>query len=410
MKLEGNTEMANDPDPYRDPGSDEYEKWESEEFPLSELEKIEAWAFKQLPDAKSTPADESLWEIHGALQAFQLCDDQDEKAEVSQRRATKAVELNPNNWHACHFVSGRPSTSTKDGVELLTRAKKSVDDVRAQEEGWMENSANSALLARITLDLGNKLWELGDYPTAARTHRESLGYNYVHFSAYAKVLGRYQERQQWDEMIAFVEVLNETSDIWDAYYDELVNDFICPTTDNNPAMLAQAADALNRWDAIEKFFTIAEDIGSKQQAYDLLFLLRDGYAKTLEYTSGTVDEKSVITARVAALESIRAHPSDTLPQTKIYEITDLLARAYLDKAFLPNTSEEKVQSLGLSITALLPDVNEAINAWENVATICCIIRYHYKLKTNSEAAKGWTMRIIRAGLELLSDSYTGMYS
>ncbi|KAI0394939.1 hypothetical protein F5Y17DRAFT_234248 [Xylariaceae sp. FL0594] len=406
-RLEGDAEMPNMPGIYRDSASDAYAKWESKGFPLSQLEKIEAWAFKQLPDAKATTADESLWEIHGAFQAFQLCDDEHQKAEVSERRAKRAVELNPNNWHACHFVSGRPSMSAKEGLEILTRVKKSVDDIRAKEEGWMDISANTSLLARVTLDLGNKLWELGDFAAAARTHRESLSYNYVHFSAYARILGRYQEREEWGELIAFMETLNETSAIWDAYFDELINEFISYLTDDNPQMLAQAADATNRWDAIEKFFTVAEEIGSRQQAYDLLFLLRDGHAQILEFTTGAVDEKSVIAARVAALESIRAHPSDTLPQAKINELVDMLAMTYLDQAFRPDTPEEKVQSIGSLISGLLPDVDEALNAWENVVTICCIIRYHHRLKTGSETAKRWAKRVVRAALELLSDDDTG---
>ncbi|KAI1814233.1 hypothetical protein GGS20DRAFT_429972 [Poronia punctata] len=403
-RVDGSVEMPNDAGIYRDEEDEVYKKWESNEFPLSALAELESWAASVLPDARSTPSDESLWEIHGALIAFQLCDNEEDKAEVSLRRAKKALELNPQNWHACHFVSARPSTSPKDGVELLTRAKQSVDDVRAKDQDWMSISANTALLARITLDLGNKLWEQGDYAAAASTHRESLGYNYVHFSAYAKVLGSYQEREQWGELVAFVETLNKTSHIWDAYYDELVNELVGHLVENNPDLLAQAADATNRWDAVVDFFKIGEEIGGKQEAYDLLFLLRDGFAKTLEFTSGAVDESSVINARVAALESIQAHPSDTLPQAKIYEIKDLLAQAYLDKAFRPNTSEEKLEALGGSVTALLPDINDGQSLWENILTICSIIRYEYKLKRQTELSTVWIKRIVRAGLELLSDS------
>ncbi|KAJ2980296.1 hypothetical protein NUW58_g6982 [Xylaria curta] len=402
-RLEGRP-MPDDPAVYRDDEWDEYEKWEGTTFSLTELEEIEAWAFKELHDSKDTPAHESLWEIHGALHAFQLCNNDEEKNEVSQRRARKALELNPQNWHACHFVSGRPDTSKEEGVELLKRAKSAVDNIRAKYKGWMDNSSNTALLARITLDLGNKLWELGEFDSAARTHRESLRYNYVHFSSYAKVLGRYQEREQWGEFIAFIETLNETSEIWDAYFDELVNEFIVPLLDEDSDVLALAADSTDRWDAIETFFTIGIEIGIKCQTYDLLFLLREGFARTLELTGRTVDEKAVISTRVAALESIKAHPSDTLPQGRIYAMTDLLAQIYLDKAFQPNTSNESIESLGSAMTALLPDVSDGMDAWGNIMTICCIIRYHFKRETKSGDAKRWIERIVRAGLELLSDS------
>ncbi|KAI8631164.1 hypothetical protein F5Y19DRAFT_425266 [Xylariaceae sp. FL1651] len=396
-------EMPNDPAAYQY-GWEGYSNWEGDKFPLSQLEEIEAWACTKLVGCKDTPEQESLWEIHGALQAFQLCDNENEKSKVSQHRARKALELNPRNWHACHFVSGRPDTSTEDGVKLLTRAKDAVDNDRAKDDDWMKNSANTALLARITFDLGNKLWEFGDFTSGARTHRESLGYDYVHFTAYGKVLSRYQENQQWDELIAFIEALNQTSNIWDAYFDELVIDFVADLVDKESDMLAQAADATNRWDVIETFFTIATDIGNQQRAYDLLFLLRDGFARTLELTAGTVDENSVIATRMAALESIQSHPSDTVPRTKIYNMTNSLAQIYLDKAFRPNTSEEKVESLGSSISALLPDVSDMMSAWENIMTVCCIVRYHHKLQTKSRVEKRWIERIVSAGLELLSDS------
>ncbi|KAI0102249.1 hypothetical protein GGR51DRAFT_292783 [Nemania sp. FL0031] len=402
-RLEGR-DMPDDPATYREAGWEEYEKWEGDAFSVSALEEIETWALKELPESKSTPAWESLWEIHGALQAFQLCDNEEEKKEISQKRAAKALRLNPQNWHACHFVSGRPTTSKEEGVKLLKRAKQALDDIRKKDETWMNDSANTALIARITLDLGNKLWDLGDYPAAAKTHRESLGYDYVHFSTYAKVLHRYEEHEQWDEFIAFIQELNDKREVWDAYFDELVNEFIINLIDENSDMLAAAADLTKRWDVIVSFFEIAIDIGAKMQSYELLFLLREGFARTLELTDGTVDEKTVVGIRIAALESIRAHPSDTLPQARIDSMTDSLAQTYLDEAFRPNTSDEKREALGITISALLPDVSDGMDAWGNIITICCIIRYDYKRGTNSETAKLWIERAVRAGLELLSDS------
>ena len=251
--------MPDDASVYRDDKWDGYEDWEGTKFSSSELGKIEAWAREELSVSTFTPAQESLWEIHGALHAFQLCDDEEEEAEISQRRAQKALELNPQNWHACHFVSSRPNTSTEEGVELLQRAKKAVDDIRTKDKTWISDTANTALLARITFDLGNKLWQLGDFITAAQTHRESFEYEYVHFSAYSKVLNHYKEAQKWDEFIAFIETLNRKPDIWGAYFDELVNEFIIGLLDEDSDMLAFAADITGRWDTIEQFFIIAID-------------------------------------------------------------------------------------------------------------------------------------------------------
>ncbi|KAI1178306.1 hypothetical protein F4777DRAFT_538203 [Nemania sp. FL0916] len=397
-------DMPDDPAVYRDVEWADWEKWEGTTFSASALEEIETWASKELADSKTTPAGESLWEIHGALQAFQLCGNEEEKKRISQERAKRALELNPQNLHACHFVSGRPATSKEEGAELLRRAKRAIHDIRARDAAWMRSSANTALLARITLDLGNKLWELGDYASAARIHRESLGYEYVRFSVYAKVLGRYEEQEQWDEFIAFIDTLNTTRDIWDAYFDELVNEFIINLIDDDSDTLALAADITGRWDVIKTFFEIATEVGIEHQAYDLLFLLRAEFARTLELTDGDVDEQAVIDTRVAALDSIQAHPSDTLPQARIYEMTDSLAQIYLDKAFRPGTPDGKIETLGLSMSELLPDVSDGMDAWGGIMTVCCIIRFHHKRETKSGPAAGWIQRIVRAGLELLSDS------
>ncbi|KAI0203625.1 hypothetical protein F4808DRAFT_417300 [Astrocystis sublimbata] len=402
-RLEG-TQMPDDPQAYRSMEGEDYERWESSTFSSEALQKIETWATEALGNPKSTPALESQWEIHGALQAFQLYDNDEEMKTVSQKRARRALELNPQNWHACHFVAGRPSTSKEEGAELLKRAKGAIDEIRANDKEWVYSSANTALLARITFDLGNQLWDLGEFASAARTHRESLDYDYVHFNSYAKILGKYQDRGQWNESIAFIETLNSKSGIWKAYFDELINEFIMPILDEDSDMLAQAADATNNWDAIKTFFTIATEVGGGHQAYELLFSLREAFARTLELTDGAVDEKMVVSIRVAALESIKAHPSDTLSQHSVNQVTDSLAQIYLNQAFEPPASEEKTESLGSLLTGLLPDVEDGMETRGKIVTICCIIRYDFKRQKTSAAAKRWIERIVRASIELLSDS------
>ncbi|KAI1322872.1 hypothetical protein F5Y16DRAFT_385424 [Xylariaceae sp. FL0255] len=442
IRLDGKEpKMNDDPNPYRDTESEEFQKWEASGFSLSQLNEIEAWCCVELsdtaekdkaekrqllekllgPGADSQEAnavkhslhksqvEESLWEIHGALLAFQLCENADEKKEVSGRRAQKALELNSQNWHACHFVSGQPFTTKEHGIELLTRAKDAIDAIRAKDQMWMQDSNNTALIARITLDLGSKLWDSGQLASGAQKHRESLTFEYVRFTAYEKVLRRYKEGKQWGEFIAFINTWNETREIWDAFFDELVNDFIDAEDENgkkkNLEMLAEAADAANGWEVIKTFFNIATDIGNKAKSYDLVFLLRSGFANILELTSGTVDQELIVSVRADALELIKSHPSDTLSRDSIAQITDALGRAYLDKAFLPNTPTDRVESLGTLLAGLLPDSESSEEVYIiEIATICCFIRYHHKRNTKSNIAQRWIQRIIRAGIELLSDS------
>ncbi|CAJ2505515.1 Uu.00g129090.m01.CDS01 [Anthostomella pinea] len=398
------SKMPDDPALYRVDQATDGEPWERQDFRLEELLEIETWASQLLDEVDGTPAQKSLWETVGALVTFQLCHE-DNVTEIYQRRARKAIELNPQNLHACHFIAKQANTSNDEAVGLLSRARQIVDDMRSGDDEWLGNHFNSSLLARITIDLGDRLWDLGkDLELAARTHRESLQYDYVHFLSYAEVLRRYQKSQQWGEFIAFVEALNAASEVWTAYFDELVNEFISDLVVKDSDMLAQAADATGKWDVIESFFTIAIDIGKKQEAHDLLFLLRDCFAKNLAKAEDIVHQDMVVAVRVDALTGIRAHPSDTLSRHMVDTMADSLAETYLDRAFRPNLPSEKIESYGSSIAALLPDTSDVLDVWMTTITVCCLIRYHHKLGSDSKLARDWIQRIVWTSIELLSDS------
>ncbi|KAI1380200.1 hypothetical protein F4677DRAFT_253529 [Hypoxylon crocopeplum] len=408
LNPEKSARMTSDPSPYSDPNTPEEKEFEGRRFKLEEVKEIEAWASSVLSKADDTPIQTSSWEIHGALIIFQLCSSEDGSIDIYQGRARKAIELNPKNWHACHFIAKQSNTSNEEAVQLLSRAKQSVDELREGDETWLRNHSNSSLLARITLDLGDRLWDLGqDYPLAARTHRESLKYDYVHFVSYTEVLIRYQKRGAWDEFIAFIEMLNNTSETWAAFFDELVNEFVVDLISVRESdMLAQAADATKRWDVIEAFFTLAIDIGIKQEDYDLVFLLRDGFAKTLASASDGGQQEKVVAIQETAFENIKLHRTDSLSRQTIDLIAESLAKTYLDKAFQPNLPAEKIDSYGVLIANLMPDTSD-VDIWMNTVTMCCLIRYHHKRKSESKLAREYTQMIVRTGIELLSDDDEG---
>ncbi|KAI0120920.1 hypothetical protein F4776DRAFT_232288 [Hypoxylon sp. NC0597] len=407
LNPEKSAQMPSKPEDYREPNTAGFQEFESREFTLDQVKEIEAWAATALDNTNDTPEQKSSWEIHGALITFQLCHSEEGVAEIYQARAQKAVDLNPKNWHACHFLSKQANTSTEEAIKLLSRAKEDIDSIRSDNKEWIEDSANSSLLARITLDLGDRLWDLGkDYPLAARTHRESLQYDYVHFKDYTKVLTRYQNSGAWAELIAFVEELNRTSETWAAYFDELVNEFVVVLTgDEDSNILAQAADATKRWDVIEAFFTLAIDMGIQQEAHDLLFLLRYGFARTLENAADGTQQDKVVAIQETALEDIKLHRTDSLSRHPIDNMTDALARTYLDKAFQPNLSIEAIDTYGSRIANLLPEpeASDGNDLWANTITVCCLIRYHHKRKSDSKLARGWIDKIMREIIELLSD-------
>lgn len=397
--------MTNDPDPYYVEGTPEQEQFENRKFKLEEIREIEAWAAEVLKKADDSPIQTSSWEIHGALITFQLCASEEGALDIYQGRARKAIELNPKNWHACHFIAKQSNTRNEESVELLSRAKQAVDELRHGNKAWMKDHANTSLLARITLDLGDRLWDLGqDYQLAARTHRESLKYDYVHFVNYTDVLNRYQKREAWAEFIAFIETLNDTSETWVAYFDELVNQFVVNIiTVRGSDMFAQAAIATNRWDVIEAFFTLAINIGIQKETHDLIFLLRDNFAKTLAYSNSEEFEDRVIAIQETALEHVKLHRTDSLSRPMIDAMANSLAQTYLDKAFQPNVSLEKVDQYGTLIANLLPDIGDLDISMNNGA-ICSLIRYHHKRQSNSDLAKECVQIIVRTGLELLSDA------
>ncbi|KAI1387286.1 uncharacterized protein F4822DRAFT_406000 [Hypoxylon trugodes] len=408
LNPEKSSQMPSDPSAYRETDSPGFNEFEGRQFKLDEVKEIEAWAAEVLQKTNDTIEQESSWEIHGSLITFQLCRTQDGAADIYQARAKRAIELNPKNWHACHFIAKQPSTNNEQAVEMLSKAKKDIDDIRLNNKEWIDDHNNSSLLARITLDLGDRLWDLGaDHKLAAETHRESLRYDYVHFKDYTKVLTRYQNREAWVELIAFIETLNDTSDTWAAYFDELVNEFVVGlTSDDGSNALARAADATKRWDVIEAFFTMAIDMGIRQEAHDLLFLLRDGFARTLSNASnGTEDDQQdkVISIQETALEHIKLHHSDSFSRHPIEEMANSLAKTYLNKAFQSNLPIERVDLYGSLIENLLPDTSEVPDLWANSTMILSYIRYHHKRKSGSKLAKEWIRMMVRATIELLSD-------
>ncbi|KAI1772333.1 hypothetical protein F4818DRAFT_183578 [Hypoxylon cercidicola] len=405
LNPEKSAQMPSEPSVYYLDDSPEFRKFENRAFRPEELREIEAWAESVLDKTNYTPVEESSWEIHGALITFQLCRAAEGSIDIYQGRARKAIELNPKNWHACHFIAKQPNTSNKEAVQLLSRAKQAVDELSHSDEAWIRDSSNSALLARITLDLGDRLWELGeDYPLAASIHRESLLYNYVHFVNYTDVLTRYQKHEAWTEFILFIEMLNITSSMWEAFFDELVNEFIVDLVSvRRSDMLAQAADATNRWDVIETFFTQAIVIGTRQEAHALLFLLQDGFAKTLASSADKTQQDKVVAVQETALANIKLHPSDISSRHTVDAMTNSLAETYLDKAFQPNLPIDKVDSYGSLIANLLPDTSAVLDVGAYSIAACCLVRYHHKRKNGSPLATEWLRRIVRAGIELLSD-------
>ncbi|KAI0386389.1 hypothetical protein F5Y04DRAFT_121540 [Hypomontagnella monticulosa] len=397
--------MPSDPKDYREEKSPYNQEFEGRAFRLDEVKAIEDWAATVLQKTEDTPEQESSWEIHGALILFQLCRSEPGAMEIYQKRAHKAISLNPKNWHACHFIAKQPNTSNEEAVKLLSRAKEGLDDLRANDPEWAKDHANTALLARITLDLGDRLWDLGqDYQLAARTHRESLTQDYVHFKDYTKVITKYQEKGSWPEVIAFIEALNTTSETWDAYFDELVNEFVNNLT-NDPVAnaLAQAADATKRWDVVEAFFTLAIDISEKRESHDLLFLLKHGLAKTLSHAADEAQEDKVTAIQETALKDFKANRTDSLSQHTIDQMTNYLAETYLMKAFEPGLPAEKVDSYGSLIANLLPGINDTCDIWGNHGAVCYLIRYHHKRGTKSSLAKEWVQRLVRTAIELLAD-------
>lgn len=101
-------------------------------FTIEEINNIEAWASEVLGRSADDKVLASQWEIHGALAVYQLCRSaegvpEDGAEEVWLRRAQMALDLDPRNWHACHFIASREATTDQEAVDLLQRAKSEIE-------------------------------------------------------------------------------------------------------------------------------------------------------------------------------------------------------------------------------------------------------------------------------------------
>lgn len=386
-------------------------RYEKPTFTIEELKQIEDWALSVLEDAKATREQESQWEIHCALAAFQLCRTEKntvEKraAESCRRRAKKALDLDPRNWHACHFYSTQSKMGNEEAIELLSRAKREIDEKRRKEADWVENSANPALLARITLELGNRQWSLGtDLKSAAETHRESVGIHYVHYREYVPLLERYLEKLEWDKFVAFIEAININlgNNKWAAYLEDLVHEFLGNPKVQDSQILARAANATKRWDVVETLFNSAIQLAVGKGRHDLLFYLRNGFAKTLTAAVDDSYSARAVTVQKEALKDLHENPSEQVSPYAVEDMKNRMAQGYLEIAFAPGVSDEEVQSYGPIIEKLVPVSDEKADVWTSIDRTCCLIRFHHKQNSESQAANEWRRKIVRAGLELLSD-------
>ncbi|KXJ97314.1 hypothetical protein Micbo1qcDRAFT_230007 [Microdochium bolleyi] len=391
--------MSDDRHDYLNEESDIFAAFEGEVFPLKDVLEIEAWCAKTLQSHNDDAKQKSLWEIHAALAIFQLTQG---NAELYQQRARTAVQLNPQNWHACHFLASQEGTSNKEAISLLSRAKKDMDHARSRNPSWLEDHANSSLLARITLELGDRLWDSGeDQASAAQLHRQALQWDYTHFRDYVTILENYQQRAAWGEIISFIEALCQTKLLWEAWYDELVNEFMVALARPSGNFLAQAAEETGRWDAVEEFFTISRDTGAKRGAANLLFVVQDSWAKTLEASPGDQHKCRILSIRREALALVKQNPDDDLDS--VSAMTDSLAQAYLELALAPDTTAADADKYGEYLADLAPDIDHHYDIWSTIIPVCALLRFHAKRGTQTKLSTYWLHRVLRASLEWLSD-------
>ncbi|KAM0817904.1 putative Fungal STAND N-terminal Goodbye domain-containing protein [Seiridium cardinale] len=386
------------------PDIDELEVFEKDEFTIEEVQMIESWASEVLDRSQETPQEASQWEFHGAMTIFQLSKKQNGAAEIYKARAQKAVQLYSHNWHACHFISKQTNVTDKEAIDFLLPAKLAMVKFSQDDKDWLSDHANSALLARIALELGDRMWSLGeDHALAAKTHRESLAYDYVRWSEYVNSLVQYQKVEAWSHIIAFFETVNGCSDTWAPFLDDFVSQFLFNTNVECTEILARAANITRRWDVIETFFTEVIDVARKQKENDMLFFARDGFAKTLESSIDENMQAKVITVQAEALEDLKTYPSDEISLYVIDEMADSLALSYLDMAFRPNLPPAKIASYGPLIESLVPDTDDTSDVWRFATRTCTIIRYHRKCRTSPSVDKEWIRKTVRVIIELLSD-------
>lgn len=104
-------------------------------------------------------------------------------------------------------------------------SKREGDTDKTDKSFLGDSWSREVFLGRIIHELGDIKWNAGDRSEGASFHRKSLEHGYGQMWSWAEVLKAYRDQEVWNEVINFVDALNNSSGIWILHMEDFDRDF-----------------------------------------------------------------------------------------------------------------------------------------------------------------------------------------
>ncbi|KAF7550248.1 hypothetical protein G7Z17_g5864 [Cylindrodendrum hubeiense] len=366
-------------------------------FTPGTIEVIEAWATVALNKSENSRAQDSHWEVRACVFMGSMSPDIPTSQLVL--RAQQAVNIDPKNFDARLIMAADKSLTHKEAVETLSKVK--------QELELNLGGTPSALLAKTTMALGNRMWDLGeDHDLAAHTQLECLLHGYCGIAKgakYSSILDRYTKKNDFDRVLAFLDGLNNCHQTWRPYVDEIVFDLQGCLVESQ--QIAEAADANQQWEVLETFYNSMIDSCVKDGFDELVFALRRFFAETLDESSNKARRENRVAIYETALEKINdnSEVKESIGTFLIYLVVDNLAAAYAEKAFALEANSETVELYISKLTGLLAFAENDGKSLQALTPVCCLVKHNQSNGHFADLTKTWTRKVMLEIIELLSD-------
>lgn len=391
-------QMANDASFYIAKVADAAKELEDpRNFTLETTDAIEAWAAVALNKAENTAAQDSLWEFQAFTFMGSIC--QNLPIGQAVTRAQKAAKIDPDNLDARYIVAADRRLARQEQIDALSKMKQDL-------ELNLEKKSN-VLLARVTMALGNRLWDMGeDRDLATQTHLECLSYGYCGFASrekYSSILDRHTKISDFSRVLNFIDGVNKCWETWRPHVDEMVIDLIDSLSEWQD--VAKAADNDQKWDVLEAWYNRMIEFCISDGFDELVFALRRYLAGTRGESSDEARRESRITLYETALEGIKdsTQTKENIGTYIIYMAVDNLAAAYAEKGFAPDSSSETVELYVSKLVGLLTFAENDEESLRAVTPVFCLVRHHRSNGNHADLTKAWTRKIMLEIIELLSD-------
>ncbi len=214
------------------------------------IETVEDWSQKALEVAEK----DSIWETRKATLLLRLVETSDKVTrEQVAVQARKAIALDAESYRASYILA-HVLESREESIALLSGL---VDKLRGDTE-WQAKEGNSALLAAMMLELGDKYWiseEQTDLAIALYTEALDFDQSRPTLRWYIDVLKEYDKRKQWGAQVRFLDRLLQVPDddektvgyfllraTWSSNFAEFSDRFV------------RALKAENRWDLADAVY------------------------------------------------------------------------------------------------------------------------------------------------------------